>query len=342
MKKFLFFVCALVAACVMSSCSGNEYVKVDSDVLTVNACKTLTDLDAYNKKFMSERAATRNAITTKDLKKGWNVVKSDVKGARKGIKVGRVVSTLLGCATGGTGAIVTNVICGSIFGGVSSYIAYKKNFDNSSVHNYTRVIVNQSPIDTTFLQVSEKVYMGNTVGCEEQYAYNIESEKVELPERYEYLKRVGEDHNALVTAVMKVDAGSSEELSLEEVKGIIPPVEATQEELDELFNNTCFIESYAEFLQELESSSTETASDGDNYISNESDFPYNVKIAIDNYIELLESCATSIDDVVEITNGYIKIIEQNNEFTEDEREMVYSSLIVSLYSSQLWGVFIEE
>jgi hypothetical protein len=30
MKKFLFFVCALVAACVMSSCSGNEDVKVDS------------------------------------------------------------------------------------------------------------------------------------------------------------------------------------------------------------------------------------------------------------------------------------------------------------------------
>lgn len=58
-----------------------------------------------------------------------------------------------------------------------------------------------------------------------------------------------------------------------------------------------------------------------------------------SYSDLLSSYPTNLDDIVEITNGYINIIETNNEFNDNDREMIYSALIVSLYSPQLWGVF---
>ena len=70
--------------------------------------------------------------------------------------------------------------------------------------------------------------------------------------------------------------------------------------------------------------------------------PYSVRQALHSYSVLLDSYPKNLDDVVEITNGYINIIENNDEFNNNEREMIYSALIVSLYSPQLWGVFDEE
>lgn len=55
------------------------------------------------------------------------------------------------------------------------------------------------------------------------------------------------------------------------------------------------------------------------------------------YLSLYIEFPENLDDIVIIINNYIDIIEKNNEFTSNEKTIIYSALIVSLYSPQLWN-----
>ena len=64
-----------------------------------------------------------------------------------------------------------------------------------------------------------------------------------------------------------------------------------------------------------------------------------VEIAIKEYLELFAVYPENVDDLIKITNDYIEIIESSNEFTEDEKAMIYAGLMVSIYSPQIWDDF---
>ena len=76
-----------------------------------------------------------------------------------------------------------------------------------------------------------------------------------------------------------------------------------------------------------------------NDLNNISDCPENVKKALVNYLELFNEYPENVDELVEIANGYIGIIEKNNEFSKDEKDMIYAGIMVSVYSPQLWYNF---
>lgn len=357
MKKFLFFASYVFALFMICSCT-NEEVLTSMETANETTYKTLTELEAYNK-VMLGKVITRGSdnkskgnVTTDDVADAINVVKADAEGAAVGLWLGKGVAVGAGAVTGGMGALVTEAFFGSVFGAAASYKAVKDNkaaTGNPNVQNKNPdpskkgISTNPISMDTTFLQISEKVYMDNIGACEQNvYVYNAVSEKIQIPERFGYLKRVGEEHNALVSAVLEVEKSDSQDLSLEDFKGAIPSVDVTPAQLDALFNDYRFKNAYAKLLHDVGLCTDENGFDVDKFLNLNINMPYSVRQALHSYSVLLDSYPKNLDDVVEITNGYINIIENYDEFNNNEREMIYSALIVSLYSPQLWGVFDEE
>lgn len=357
MKKMLFFASYVLAVCMICSCT-NENVPTGTEAFIKPTYKTLTELEAYNELMLGKkltRTSDENSgavITTDDATDAINVVSADVSGAAAGIIAGKEIAAVAGATTAGTGALITEAIFASVFGAAASYKVYKDN--HAELGNQNAQVEEPDPakkgvsmddppsiMDSTFLLISEKMYRDNVGASEQQYAYNTVSEKIQIPERFGYLKRVGEEHNALVSAVLEVEESDNFDLSLENFKGVIPPVYITSEQLDALFNNYQIKNAYAKLLHDISICTDENGFDVDKFLILNSNMPYCVRQALNSYSVLLDSYPASIDDIVEITNGYINIIENNNEFNDNEREMVYSALTVSLYSPQLWGVFDE-
>lgn len=79
--------------------------------------------------------------------------------------------------------------------------------------------------------------------------------------------------------------------------------------------------------------------DVDNYMKANPIGDVKVENAIKEYFELFTTYPENVDDLVKITNDYIEIIETGNEFTEDEKAMIYAGLMVSIYSPQIWNGF---
>lgn len=79
--------------------------------------------------------------------------------------------------------------------------------------------------------------------------------------------------------------------------------------------------------------------DVDNYMKANPIGDVKVENAIKEYFKLFTTYPENVDDLIKITNDYIEIIESGNEFTEDEKAMIYAGLMVSIYSPQIWNGF---
>ncbi|MBR1463938.1 MAG: hypothetical protein IJ604_11285 [Prevotella sp.] len=79
---------------------------------------------------------------------------------------------------------------------------------------------------------------------------------------------------------------------------------------------------------------------GYDFAGNLSAYPYssqNVNATYSLFVSALGS-AQSTSDVINIVNNYISIIEADNEFTSEEKEILYGGMVVSVYSFNLWYV----
>jgi hypothetical protein len=49
--------------------------------------------------------------------------------------------------------------------------------------------------------------------------------------------------------------------------------------------------------------------------------------------------ANTTSDVISLVNQYINIIETNNEFSDDERNAIYSGFMIAVYSCDYWDSY---
>lgn len=336
MRKMNLFIGMLFVICMLISCSG-ENVVVEANPVQGD-CKTLTEL----KKFNQEK-------TSVVLTRGWverflGISSADILGIAAGIGAGQKIAGFVGAVTGGTGYFVTSAVCGAICGASASCTAY----------NYTRRTRNSDIPALHFdslrlIAVSDSIYKGNLryVGTGVQqpdgYAYNEAFSKVNMPEKFNYLKRVGEDHNGIVNVVMTMDEdySLSSVLRLEKLRGVIPPLDVTSGDLDSLiFKNPRFVSSYERIHRNIENCIDEDGNmDVDLFFKVNPMVSTRVERALKYYVSLFETYPENIDEVAEITNRYIGIIERNGEFTDEEKEIIYAAVTVALYSPQIWNGF---
>lgn len=326
MKKLILFLVFVAMYAVLNSCSSGNDEEIVGSVANVemNDSRTLGALKSYNETLLNSNQQTR----------GWGkrlmVASADVVGAVKGINAGKTLAAVFGAATGGTGATVVVVGSGLIVGSAYSYLAYKGSTNCSypaqipDFLNYTRKLVNG--------RIVVEVKTDSATARADEAIWDTKNEaydNIELPQEFEYLRTLGADHNAILLAA-NVDG----ELPAEEsVAGAnLDQVEVDEEEhakFEQAINSPMFNDSFYTAVNEFKEGNgigTLTCSD-------------KVKEALQSYLDLFQTYPENVDELVEIANGYIKIIEENKEFTKDEKELIYAAIMVSVYSPQLWDNF---
>lgn len=323
MKKFLVLFVLMLTVVVFGSCSSGY---MEEEVLTTtNAVrndrdgKTIDALRHYNEALLLQCDLTRGG-------NGRKVASADIKGVFKGINAGHKVASLFGVATGGAGYIGIVAGAGLAVGSVYSYLAYKGHsscvyqIETPGLYDYTMKMINNKYIgieevkDTTSAKVDDK-----DEACE----------LIELPQDFNYLRKIGVDHNKILASA-NVDGDIPVDNYAANNK--LEPVfldEVGFSQFDEAINSPVMNDYFNAAIEDFKNGTELEDLDCSN----------RVKQALQEYLELFQIYPENVDNLVEIANGYIKIIEENNEFSKEEKEMIYAAIMVSVYSPQLWYNF---
>lgn len=319
MKKYFMFFVLFVAFVTLNSCSSNtgeELIVRTSDVM-VDGGSTVEALQKYNSSLLKFSGQTRGS-------RRLEIAAADIVGAASGVNAGKTLAGLVGAATGGTGFAAIVIGAGLITGASSSYLAYKRHAACSYVEDTSRLF------DYTKKAVCEKFVMADNDALTEGI-YEVDDCKdlvanmIGLPTEFNYIRTLGADHNTILLAAnVEGDLPSKDEdCNLEQV--MLSPEDFSK--FNEAMNCRELKDVFCSSMKKVESESRLDALVG---------CSERVKQALQGYLDLFQSYPENVNDLVEIANGYIKIIEEQNEFSKEEKELIYSAIMVSVYSPQLW------
>ena len=329
----------------MSSCSAEETEL--SETIAVNQINSLTikKLQEYNEVMMAQKPHTR-AINGKG-----RIACADIYGAIRGMNAGRKLAAIVGLTTGGTGSIATIVGCGILRGALSSYQVYR------SLNRFPVIIcfyrksvyrsLNRFPVKTDdFFNYSLNLINHNvksdTMNFYRSYIYEPKLQGIKLPSKCKDLQAVGYMHNQLILGYYYANPSPQAAMvkkHLDPLDNWTPPTLSDKTKILSVLNGKDFKSEVDKEMVILNSFVKNGQFDVDNYMKANPIGDVKVENAIKEYFKLFTTYPENVDDLVKITNDYIEIIETGNEFTEDEKAMIYAGLMVSIYSPQIWNGF---
>lgn len=328
MKKIIFlFSMMFTIMLAMSSCSAEETEL--SETIAVNQINSLTikKLQEYDEVMMAQKPHTR-AINGK----GW-IACADVYGAIRGMNAGRKLAAIVGLTTGGTGSIATIVGCGILRGALSSYQVYRSlnrfPVKTDDFFNYSLNLINQN-------------VKSDTMNFYRRYVYEPKLQGIKLPSKFKDLQAVGYMHNQLILGYDYANPSPQAAMvkkHLDPLDNWTPPTLSDKTKILSVLNGKDFKSEVDKEMVILNSFVRNGQFDVDNYMKANPIGDVKVENAINEYFKLFTTYPENVDDLVKITNDYIEIIETGNEFTEDEKAMIYAGLMVSIYSPQIWNGF---
>ena len=311
----------------MSSCSAEETEL--SETIAVNQINSLTikKLQEYNEVLMAQKPHTR-AINGKG-----RIACADIFGAIRGIRTGRKLATIVGLTTGGTGSVATIVGCGILYGARSSYEVYRSlnrfPVKTDDFFNYSLNLINQN-------------VKSDTMNFYKRYVYESKLQRIKLPSKFKDLQAVGYMHNQLILGYDYANPSPQAAMvkkHQDPLDNWTPPTLSDKTKILSVLNGKDFKSEVDKEMVILNSFVRNGQFDVDNYMKANPIGDVKVENAIKEYFELFTTYPENVDDLVKITNDYIEIIETGNEFTEDEKAMIYAGLMVSIYSPQIWNGF---
>lgn len=311
----------------MSSCSAEETEL--SETIAVNQINSLTikKLQEYNEVMMAQKPHTR-AINGKG-----RIACADVCGAIRGMNAGRKLAAIVGLTTGGTGSIATIVGCGILRGALSSYQVYRSlnrfSVKTDDFFNYSLNLINQN-------------VKSDTMNFYRRYVYEPKLQGIKLPSKFKDLQAVGYMHNQLILGYDYANPSPQAAMvkkHLDPLDNWTPPTLSDKTKILSVLNGKDFKSEVDKEMVILNSFVRNGQFDVDNYMKANPIGDVKVENAIKEYFKLFTTYPENVDDLVKITNDYIEIIETGNEFTEDEKAMIYAGLMVSIYSPQIWNGF---
>ena len=328
MKKFMFLFVAMFAIMLAAtSCTSAESDL--SETMAVNQIDgvTIKRLQEYNEVMMAQRPKTRGVKG-----KGW-IACADIYGAIQGVNTGSKFASVVGLATGGVGSIATIVGCGILGGALSSYAVYR------TCNGYSARTDEFFKYSLNLINLNVK---SDTMNFYKKYVYEPKLAGIKLPPGFKHLQAVGYMHNQLILGTDYTNPSPQATIiknPLEPVDGWTPPVLSDKSKILSVLNGKDLKNDIDKQLDIIDGSISNGQFNVDKYIKENPIGNEKVENAIKEYFKLFTTYPENVDDLIKITNDYVEIIESSNEFTDDEKAMIYAGLMVSIYSPQIWDGF---
>lgn len=324
MKAKLFALFAMISIVLFTSCSSEG----DIDKLIGPPYHSTVDkLFSYNDEIMFEKGCTRGSGGAGRL------ASADIKGGYEGAKFGWKISK--GLPTKGRAIAAAGM--GLISGAAASYIA----FQHSSEEN--NIPTTKSP--TEFLRFAKMLIKNRGYEKNDKKATDIEdfthassgessfSDSINLPGAFEFIRPLGALHNEILVA-SNYEGDLPVTYSGQQVRLDSDLSIKEEEQIEQLISSNEFEAHYNEVLSDI-------SVDKFGHVEFLTPFDENnqVDMALKAYLELFDSYPENVNDVLKIANDYIRIIDESNEFSFEEKEMIYCAIMISIYSPQLWENF---
>lgn len=268
-------------------------------------------LDDFNADLMESKGRERTYDVEKmsgyilTTKAGfWSIAFKDVKGAWTGSRIGCRAFVIFGPQS----AIVGSVLGGLLGGAISS--AYGAS--TSSVKSGTSYYIEDlSPLDVY------KVSVALDTSSVSQAATLLEA-RIDMPQEYKPLFEIGAKHNLILDYVFSGNVDDMIDIEIEIDTNTIEYQVVSSEEFEEVYR------------QAIESSMS-----GEYYYMDET-FEGVAKQIVNLFTEAYLTYPDNIEDVDYLINGYINVIEEFSELTEDEKQAIYIGLVVAAGSTDYW------
>lgn len=318
MKKFLVMMSMALGIIFTASCSNEDtletpQIRPQEKAIAYN---TLTELRELNDSLVKEQKSMRSGFWDR-----CKIAHADYKWGKKGFKAGQIIAGWAGVASGGAGYIAIVGVSTAASAGLASFIKAKENDgDAMSFIDYEESLEKMNNLYD--LHSSE-----DSIGSLGTDSYNAYAAQIQLPSNFEYVRRLGNDHNAILTKLKTIEPANG---IMSNEHGVIDnPINTTNPFVEEVFSNRQFNAATYSAFQHITASS-----DGDAYCSSGSD---NVDEIYDMFLSIMETYFNSPSDLISAINSYINIIENNNELTTSEKEIVYGGFMIAFYSVQYWN-----
>ena len=320
MKKLTNLFCVLFAILVtVASCSPTD-VSIPDTTVNQSESVTLKRIQEYNKVMKQQSPQSRGRINKKDI------ACADILGAFEGIGAGKTLAGVFGIATGGTGYAATIIGMGILGGAAKSYLKYRECTGYSvRIDDFYKYSLNQ-------INANLK---SDTTNYYKKYIYSPKAANIKLPPKFQSMVDVGEAHNKLILGV-NYSAPNPTIPVTGPIDNWVPPTFTSDKKKVELALNSK--DAKAQF-DKIMARVTGQDLDIDAYFENYPTGSKRSEQALKSYLDLFQTYPDNVDDVIKITNDYVEIIESSNEFTDDEKAMIYAALMVSIYSPQIWNGF---
>jgi hypothetical protein len=265
---------------------------------------TINDLKYFNDSLISSRNQTKS--NNSNSSRFINIVFADLKGGMEGYTKYKGYDTK------------TRLVAAAIYAIAASAQAAITTSNNPNSEALKAFKLCQNGGHVLFNQVVS-VYIGTTTGksLKEDYPY-FNNVKIYLPAEYQECENVGEVHNVAMNQLL-----IQENVTLTDVQQEM----SRQDIALALINTEDFT---SEFYEYLEQGSSYDLSYNSNFCSQQE------KKVLQLFLDLLKSYPENMEDVNYVINGYIKIIEQDNELSSDEKTAIYIAMSVAAYSADLW------
>lgn len=335
MKKSFLLAAAFLGMLLLASCSNDEkcYVKSSVDSSSEDySSKTIEDLEKYNKVLVHNFSATRGVGSGSNRRKA-RIVAADLNGAVESLdEHHNLTSIALGLIFGGHphagGALLAAIAAkGAV---PASWNAYKKTCG---------LAYKTEEIESLFGRT--KNYCLESMVLEDNMAYaDIDddiSSCIDIPDSLNFLLRAGVAHNQIINLHRQNDRNTEIHRTPKRIP-FAPDIEFDYcMQVREAYNSTEFEIGFFDTWGLFDEYDSSTGFDFDSYIEEN---PYQssfVTSTITLFVNALDVIPDTDSDLYDTINSYISIIEDNNEFSRDDRYQIYAGLIVAAYSYNLWN-----
>lgn len=313
MKKIIFTYFLILHLLVYFGCQ-----RTDTDpIQCTKTGNTIERLEAYNATLTS--SVHTRGYSRQDFLKAICIAAADIGGMATGISAVKEIAFVLSIPTGGIGAAVTCGFAGLVCCVGASYGAHAACYPQT--RSCDSCVINPNIILESLLVSDSKYKRDTTLHILPSLANSIR-----LPQEYESIRNYGIRHNQALVTLEEIKSG---EIDLQDLN--LDP------ELETIITSNEFNVAYGGIVNAAISATSTDHFDITEFLGSTGSYlSGKTTQVLELFFEVYTLYPEDEQDIAELINNYISIIEESSDFTNEEKEYIYASLMVAAESPLHW------